>query len=1309
QTRKPSSLSQRQIPKATATDSTTAKDETEKGVPCHQTVMNDDPTTEIKLYEAIDNRHTSAAPDVKIASPKPSVSPIGEKICGSKHVSLNDRSDSEAETVVLDVQQDDLSDTTGKAIKNEDPSDSEAPQSPKTNGPHRVAQMDKTSDDSSDRASLKRKRTSASNLSSTTSSPSPRTHSSHGSDLELDQTRPISTLDESLEQKHAISRKRKVAPGTEDHDRKKRGRSDPSAVLVHRKERREGSNSIHDKTTRHRSDSPPFQQPKRASSAQASNILEPSKRRKAPPPPLTDRPRQASEDSHGDSDESSSAHSHPRLQKLASISHSVMSPAKLSHKKNRDRNGLTLLARACAVDITEASKWLKERPDDVDVPDNAGNTPLQIASLKGLADVVQLLLEAGCDISCKNIDMDTPLIDAVENGHLEVVQLLLKAGLDPRQSNAKGEEPIDLVDPDDDGYDEIRSALLAARHNEALRRPSGDHSAVDRDNDLSSLGHSAASPTNGQTGKSPPPPGPGARRRTARSQPTQDALLWVNPTPARLREACGKNDPQMVDHILKMRPEVGTDAVITAARAGHEVVLEILFAVGKPDHDPDPVESEDFRPGRNTPMLAAIGRGFIPIIKLLVSQRGFNPTRRIFRGLTYWELSKDRKGSNWEEEYAILKEAYDDYKLHGGRRSNHSSPRKIRVKKIEAGQSASNRSVAPSLVNKRQLSSSSAKTAPELEIKREHLHKAPSNKHLSIPEELKDSAVVSDRDSESTNQTEPRPKAARSVSDASHALSKSSDGAKPKRKLLSRNDFKSDQDKRRANLSQKPSLHEQQRRQSGGSSTLEQVRQNRKMSAPSMSMPKVRQNSSTSSKVEPGKKRPRRSPSPQQRSPQDESSPDSVKNKKKRRVDSDGNAILQEATPGVAHIRTGPAMVANMIASPEPVTSPSEPQRRAPVANMGTSSASPVTKSPTDLTSQSEPHSPMTGIEQTIQEGIKQRLPQEYTAKPLPFPISPNGDQSQVDADNEAHRRRLAERERAQNALEEEAHAARIARQEEEARLERQRQADEAERQARREQEEEEARINKQRREEELARRRAEQERHRREEQERRRAEQEEKERQRRIRQQEEEEQQRLDALPDSLRRAAVLSPEKARESREMKKWLPLRTVTTRQLDPGCDGNVADERWTPNVQVAPILAIKDLDLSQYTAWTRRGVTAAQRQSLWRQLRNMMSQAAINPLTFTQNDALRLDAENHPKFRDLKSVFWIKLVDFLDIVPRHQHLAGLNLSTRAMVLHEHPWGLGKVPGDQGHNGVVDGADVHASTNGAVNGGMVNGFR
>ncbi|KAL8690083.1 MAG: hypothetical protein Q9218_004397 [Villophora microphyllina] len=1306
--------------------------------------MNNDPTTETKLHEAVDKSsiaiHQAAAPDAKSATRNPSISPIEEEISKTHHValksndiSLNDRSDSEAETVVLDGEQDTPNEISGNAIKNENASDSEGAQSPRTQYPHSIAQMHTTTDDSSNRPSLKRKRTaqehtSASNLSSTTASPAPATHSSLGSDVELERIRLTSTLDEHLEQQQAISRKRKVAPGTEDHDRKKRGKSDPSAVPVHRKERRGAANSTHGKPIRHRSHSPPLRQPRRASSAQALDILEPSKRRKPPPPPLLERRRGDSEESHGDSDDSSSAHSHPHLQRVASIGHSVMSPAKLSHKKNRDRNGLTLLARACALDITEAKKWLKERPQDIDVPDNAGNTPLQIASLKGLADVVQLLLEAGCDISCKNIDMDTPLIDAVENGHLEVVQLLLNAGLDPRQSNAKGEEPMDLVNSDDDGYDEIRAVLMAARQNEALRRPSGDHSALDRDNDLSSLGHSATSPTNGQTGQSPPPSGPGSRRRTARSQPTQDALLWVNPTPAKLREACGKNDPQMVDHILKMRPEVGTDAVITAARAGHDIVLQILFAIGKPDPDPDPVESEDFRPGRNTPMLAAIGRGFIPIIKLLVSQRGFDPTRRVFEGLTYWELSKERQGSNWEEEYAILKEAYDDYKSNGGKRSNHNSPRKVRARKSEGGHSASS-------ANKRRLSFSSAKTAPEPEIKREHSHKAPSNKHLSIPEESKDSAVLSDRDSEPTGQAEPRPKAVRSVSDASHGLPRPSDAAR-KRKLVSRNDLKSDQDaKRRANLAQKPSSHEQQRRQSGDPNTPEQRSEKQKLSATSISLPKVKHDSSKeipSSKVEPGKKRPRRSASPQQRSPDNESSPDAFTNKKKRRIDSEGNAIVQEPMPSVTHVRTGPAMVANMIASPEPVTSPSEPPRRAPVANMGTSSASPITKTPTDPTSHSEPHSPITGVKQPIQEGIKQRLPEENAVKLPPIAVSPNRDQSQQgDSNNETHKQIFAEREQAQDVLAEGARAAQIARQEEEARLERQRQADEAEQQARREQEEEQARMTKKRREEELSRRRAEQERLRREEQDRRRAEQEEKEQQRRIRQQEEEEQQRLDSLPDSLRRAAVLSPEKARQSREIKKWLPLRTVTTRDLDPGCDENVADERWTPNVQIAPILAIRDLDLSQCefltfssplfspkrapdailtdTAWTRLRVTAAQRQSLWRQLRNMMSQADINLLTFTPNDALRLDAENHPKFRDLKNVFWVKLVDFLDIVPRHPHLMGLNLSTRAMVLHEHPWGLGMGPGDQGHNGVVDGTNGHTNTNGAAIGGMVNGFR
>lgn len=997
--------------------------------------MNNDLKADLELHEGGDQRpgaiREQAPLDVHTATSSQSVLQSNAEILGANrgafennHVNLIDRSDSEAETVVLNGKQEAPNEPMGKAIKNEDPSDSDGHPSPRSNGFHAVPETEKRNDNDIDRPSLKRKRTTkehnaenapSSNLSSAVSSPGARAHSPQASSSGLQSTRPTPTTDEGIERKHAESRKRKVAPSVDDQNRKKRGKSDPNSVPVHRKERHEPQLATHHEVPRRRSDSPPSQRHKRAQSTQLVDLPYKNRRRKAPPPKLVENRRKASEDVHGESDDSSSVNSHPHLQKVASVDHSVMSPAKFSHKKNRDRNGRTLLARACASDFAEVQRLLKERPEDINVPDNAGNTPLQIASLEGLADVVQLLLDARCDTTCKNIDLDTPLIDAVENGHLEVVRLLLDAGLDPYQCNAKGEEPLDLVSPDDDDYDEIRAALMAAKERHVLRRPSGDHTAHDRDNDLSSMGPSAASPTNDQAGKSPPPPGLGPRRRTARSQPTQDKLLWVNPTPAKLREACERGDMTVVGHILKMCQEVGTDAVIAAARGGHDEILGILLAVGTIEHDPDPIESSDFKPGRNTPILAAIGRGHIPVIKLLVNQSDFNPTRRIFQGITYHELAEKRQGSNWEEEYIVLKQAYDDYQKHGNRRSTQNSPRKARSRRPEAGRPTS---TSPSLVNRRLPSSSSVKTAPEPETRREHSQKAPSNKHLSISEESKDSAVLSDRDSESSGPPEPRPKAARSISEASHVSLKHPDATKPRRKLISRNEFKSDQDaKRRASLAHNTSSHEPPTNQPDNSTPLEQGKHERKLSESSISVPKVRQGSSKdlhSSKIEPGKKRPRVSTSPTLRGSYNERSKDVFVNKKKRRVDSEGNAIVQDPQYNENPISTGRAMVANMIASPEQVTSPSEPPSRAPVANMGVSSASPVTKSPTEPATRSEVHSPMSGIQQTLQQGARQPKPQEQAMKDPPIPLRYDEDlQRQTEDDIEGQKQRAAELERA--------------------------------------------------------------------------------------------------------------------------------------------------------------------------------------------------------------------------------------------------------------------------------------------------------
>ncbi|KAL9610685.1 MAG: hypothetical protein Q9167_004633 [Letrouitia subvulpina] len=1257
----------------------------------------------------------------------------------------NDRSDSEAETVVLPGQKEAATDTTRKTIKNEDVSDSGQALESRVNGYHEREIDEQNSEGSERKPSLKRKRAipdstvddhgNSSNLSSTVSSPAPQRHSSRDSPSESDRSRSTPPVEGDYLHTQVKPRKRKLAQQIPDHDRQKRGKSDPNSIASNRKERRGTRSANHHEVSHHRSESPPSRRRKREQSTQSIELQEKYKRKKAPPPLLVERQRKASEDTHGDSDDSSSVHSHPHLQKVASSDQTAMSPAKLSHRKNRDRNGRTLLARACAQDIDEARKWLKERPQDIDVPDNAGNTPLQIASLEGSMDIVKLLLDAGCDITCKNIDMETPLIDAVENGHLEVVQLLLEAGSDPRQSNAKGEEPLDLVNPENDDYDEIRAALIAAKEKTSVRRTSDDHTWHHRDNE------SAASPTDVPLGRSPPPLGLGARRRTARSQLTQDSLLWLNPSPENLRNAAEKGELTQVDHILKMRSEVHTEAIIAAARGGHDVVLEIFFAIGKLNQDPEPLQSDKYRPGANTPMLAAIGRGYIPVIKLLLSQPGFNPTRRPFRNLTYYELAKERKGSDWEEEYRILKEAFENFKNNGSRRSNHNSPKKVRPKRPESNGPLSEASTLPQPANKTLLSSPNTKRTSDTEIKRERSSKASSSKHLKPPDAENSSAILSDRDSEIPNQSKSISKTSRSVSDVGVVTTKNSESIKPRRKLLSRNDLKTDQDtKRRASLAIDASSQDYPRRKFNEPIPPSQEKPISKNSDPSVfSTERLQQalqaaddlrrrsqgpdpliakdgkdsgKDTVSTSNEPRKKRLRVSTSPQP-SGLHLDKVSEIKKKKKRRVDSEGNAIMHELEASEPPVRPSQAMVVKMVPNSESVMSPTNQPSVAPVAFMG--NPSPVTKSPEDIQPPRAHQSPMSGIEPTAQQDTDPNDTKKEEKDDEPRQQKrdqPSDDKAAQEKEAEKRQQEVDQERDAQVAREEAEKQDQAAREQEEARLEEQRKAEEAEKEAKKAQEEEEARLERRRQSEETQRRRIEQERIRREEQDRRRAEQEERERQHRIRIQELEEQQRL---PNSLRRAAELDPDAARQPKEIKKWLPLFTVTTREIQPGCDEQMAEERWIANVQAAPVLAIKDLDLSQCecllatlqyevltnrafpadTAWTRHPLPPAQRQSLWRQVRNQMSQAVFNPF-LTWAEAYALDQETYPKFRDLKSVFWIKLADFSDIVPRHPHLAGLRLSTRRMVLHEDPWGTAASGGGGGREKEREG-------------GMVNGYR
>ncbi|KAK5627890.1 hypothetical protein RRF57_003605 [Xylaria bambusicola] len=242
---------------------------------------------------------------------------------------------------------------------------------------------------------------------------------------------------------------------------------------------------------RNRSASPPSRIHRRSVStqlpSQSSNGLSTKKRRV--PAPLQSTEYQSD-------DSSASGSPHPRSSKLKNIAtpitgESTISPARMpGHKKHVDNHGQTLFAKACAKGEYEtAKKRLAERPEDLNFADYAGNTPLQVASLNGHEDIVQLLIEAGCNLDCRNSDKETPLLDAVENGHLGVVKLLLKAGVNPRKADAEGHEPLEKVPDGLDNAEEIRAALREAKERVGeLRRTSEDHQPQDLHDALSSHG-----------------------------------------------------------------------------------------------------------------------------------------------------------------------------------------------------------------------------------------------------------------------------------------------------------------------------------------------------------------------------------------------------------------------------------------------------------------------------------------------------------------------------------------------------------------------------------------------------------------------------------------------------------------------------------------------------------------------------------------------------------------------------------------------------------------------------------------------------
>ncbi|PHH69820.1 hypothetical protein CDD80_6468 [Ophiocordyceps camponoti-rufipedis] len=609
----------------------------------------------------------------------------------------------------------------------------------------------------------------------------------------------------------AVPHKRK-APRIEsddetDHHRKARRQRTASVHLdgprLPKEARSTPAKPPHD--TRPRSISPPPARQHRRSISTQLPLPSPNglnlKKKRLPPPLLQPTDYQSDDSSAGDTALPRTSKSRNPATPAALDANT--SPAKMiPHKKHLDAHGQTLLARACARGEYETAKQrLQERPEDLNVADYAGNTPLQIAAINGCEDIVKLLIDAGCNLDCVNYDKDTPLLDAVDNGHLGVVNLLLDAGVNPRKANVNGEEPFDRVGDDTNNADEIRAVLLAARKRAGERRRTSEDRHDSHDS------HAPDSPR-----RSPPlAAATGRRSGTVRSTKTRNDLLYMSLDDKTLRQAAGRGDKETVARILQVKEgHDDPESMVAAARGGHDLVIQLLLGLGGANADPGPVPSlpSEFA----TPMLAAIGQENIKVIELLLEQQGFDPTRK-FKGETYYEIARRRQGTNWKEEEQMLKNSYDEYRRFHRDAVKTKSPVGRRERDRERDDKPPRRDEhkdSSSKPPKRHASSPSreldARKKPSTasgtirDKKRPDLppssRRGEDETHKRAPSRVKkDSSHVSDRENSPVLHQKPL-KTKRNESDLT-GLSSEGEAAKPRRKLVSKGELSRERDRQK--------------------------------------------------------------------------------------------------------------------------------------------------------------------------------------------------------------------------------------------------------------------------------------------------------------------------------------------------------------------------------------------------------------------------------------------------------------------------------------------------------------------------------
>ncbi|UKZ77784.1 hypothetical protein TrVFT333_005510 [Trichoderma virens FT-333] len=1068
--------------------------------------------------------------------------------------------------------------------------------------------------------------------------------------------------------------------------------------------------------------------------------LSSSLKKKRLPPPLH------SADYHSD-ESSASGSPHPRSSKLRGLAtptvpESHASPVKMApHKKHLDAHGQTLLARACARgEYDSAKRRLTDRPEDLNVADYAGNTPLQIAAINGCEDIVKLLIDAGCNLDCVNYDKDTPLLDAVDNGHVGVVKLLLDAGVNPRKANVNGEEPIDRVTEDTENGDEIRALLLAAKKRQGeRRRTSEDRHSHDYHDARDS--HAPDSPR-----RSPAATMSTSRRSgTVRSTKTRNDLLYMPLDDKTLRQAAGRGDEETVARILQVKEGFDDpESMVAAARGGHDLVIQLLLGLGGASADPPPVKT--LQAEFATPMLAAIGQENIKVVELLLEQQNFDPTRKI-KGETYYEIARRRQGSNWKEEEHMLKNAplkrsaaspsrepkkpsapktdaprekrrSDSFTGHGGDdNSQKRGPGRPRKEDNKAS-NTSDREASPAPTHKvpkpKRTESDATGVSSEGEAVKPRRKLISKGELRDERERQKRGSLASTGSSgakEPSSPSEPRheesvdkPKLSEKYHDRTKALKRdesrdrlsvSGDGVSKRHRNSITPDRPSDIDKDEGPIKRRRLEGENQEKRSLPKRPVSEEAKPRKASI-------SRDNSSKSSALLPRKHREDDPKSNHdERDPKRKDSGRNTSSEKSIRVKQedddvemlDADLVKEQAAPRDRRSRENEEEQAKKKEAAEKEDAMKEEERRR-------AKHEERKKREAEEARQREEESK----KRKEQEERDRKKREEDEARNK---LREKAERERREAEEAAVRRREDENRRLEEEKKKQEQEEKKRREEERKRKEEEKRREEEKKKKEEEEEqrlrEEEERIHKEQerkaaeearqlREQEERRERERQERAQREEIERKRAareaeqrrlreEQERREEEERLR--EEQERARLERLPPLMRWLCTASNPKTTAVAEKFKYMRAPRFDTIRPETN---NTAEgrEQWVLNTHVALLLGEKDLSLSKYASWTRVPTSRVAKISLWRtewirytlfaeklwelgeQLPGCYGDEAPHSLSYDNKDQLKQDAWE--KFQAM-DMFFVKVSDFMDVVPAIPHLRGVKLGVEYCELME----------------------------------------